>query len=98
MTRELNSLLKSAAAEPLRLSLRLSGRLQGIGFRPHVARTAGRLGLTGRVANTGGEVRIEAQGPGERVRAFVDALLKDPPPGAEVRAVASDTLPVRTEH
>ena len=58
----------------LRLRLRVTGVVQGVGFRPHVWRTATAAGFTGRVANTTAGVVLEVQGPAEAVRAFPDRL------------------------
>ncbi len=38
--------------------LRLGGRVQGVGFRPFVSRSAHQFGITGSVCNRGGEVEI----------------------------------------
>ena len=42
--------------------LTVSGRVQGVGFRPFVYRLAQRLGLRGWVRNEAGSVEIFAQG------------------------------------
>ena len=63
------------AAPPLRrLRLVARGVVQGVGFRPHVYRTAVAAGLVGRVANTTAGVVIEVQGPGAAVDGFADLL------------------------
>jgi hydrogenase maturation protein HypF len=64
---------------------RIGGRVQGVGFRPFVYRLAHDQGLTGWVRNCGGEVEIHAEGPGERLRLFGDALLSRAPPAAAPR-------------
>ncbi|MBK7045351.1 MAG: acylphosphatase [bacterium] len=47
-----------------RLELRISGRVQGVGFRWHAREEALRLGLTGRVRNLAdGSVQLVAEGP-----------------------------------
>jgi acylphosphatase len=75
----------SVAAE--RLEMVVHGRVQGVGFRVFVRRAAGRLGVTGWVANEpGAQVRCVAEGP----RRDLAALLRDleaGPPGAWVDRV-----------
>lgn len=76
------------AAAPRRLDAVIRGRVQGVGYRFFVIRTATELGLTGWVANLAdGAVRCVAEGDlvalevlAERLRAgpaaaFVDAVL-----------------------
>jgi hydrogenase maturation protein HypF len=72
----------AVAADPARLALRvrLSGRVQGVGFRPFVHQLARRHGLTGRVCNAGARVEIEVCGPRAALDAFLRALLAQAPP------------------
>lgn len=52
--------------------LRISGRVQGVGYRYSAYHEATRLGLTGWVRNTmDGAVETEAQGPAAAVEAYV---------------------------
>lgn len=54
---------------------RVSGTVQGVGFRFSVVDVARRLGLTGWVRNTpDGRVEVLAQGPPDAVRDLVDYL------------------------
>ena len=50
--------------------IRIYGVVQGVGFRPFVARTASSLGLTGSVANKGSYVEVLLAGTEEAMQAF----------------------------
>ncbi len=67
-----------------RISIGISGRVQGVGFRPFVVRLARRLGLTGSVANSPGGVVLEIQGGRDRLGSFLEALSSGLPPGARI--------------
>jgi len=58
----------------------ISGRVQGVGFRPFVHRLAHRHGITGWVRNVDGAVEIHAEGAPLQLQRFSDALLSDAPP------------------
>ena len=60
----------------------LTGRVQGVGFRPFVYRLAHEQGIHGWVRNTVGRVEIHAEGTLEQLEAFRDALMKQAPPQA----------------
>lgn len=62
--------------------LHINGRVQGVGFRPHVYRLARRLGLLGWINNGLDGVHIRLTGPPAVVETFRDDLLADPPPRA----------------
>ena len=64
--------------------LRVSGRVQGVGFRASAQDLALQYGLRGWVANVGHGVVIHACGPAERLEAFVRALRDDIGPPARV--------------
>lgn len=62
-----------------RLSARITGRVQGVGFRNFTRRRARRLGLTGWVRNEpDGSVRLEAEGPREVLDDLVEAVHQGP--------------------
>jgi acylphosphatase len=70
---------------------RVTGRVQGVGFRWWTRSLASRLGLSGTVANLpDGSVAVHARGAEDRLREF-QARLAEGPPGARVEAV--DPLP-----
>lgn len=69
-------------ATPGRLSrrIRLSGHVQGVGFRPYVYRLACEFGITGWVQNQLGEVEVLGQGPAAVLDRFQEALIGRAPP------------------
>ncbi len=71
----------------VRLHLRVTGTVQGVGFRPFVHRIASARGLSGWVRNDGTGVQIEVEGPEEAVEGFRRDLEDDAPPLARIRAV-----------
>lgn len=71
-------------AQIIRVRTLVTGVVQGVGFRPHIARTAARHPVTGLVGNDDREVFIEAQGTREAVHAFLDEALGALPPLAKI--------------
>ena len=73
--------------------LRISGRIQGVGFRYWAERTAARLRVTGYVRNeSDGTVSCACRGQATAVEAFVKALHRGPPQ-ARVDKVSIQPLP-----
>lgn len=63
----------------VRVSARITGRVQGVGFRNFTQRRARRLGLTGWVRNEpDGTVRLEAEGTRSALEQLVDAVQEGP--------------------
>ena len=58
----------------------LTGRVQGVGFRPFVYNKAVELGLAGSVYNGSGKVFIHAEGPGTALDRFAKELVDAAPP------------------
>ncbi len=84
-----------ADRELVRRFFRVQGIVQGVGFRPFVARTARGLGLAGHVENTTRGVEVEVQGPTRQVEAFRRTLLERPPPMARILAFHEEPRPAR---
>lgn len=66
---------------------RIEGRVQGVGFRPFLARLAHELALAGEVANVGGRVQGVVEGTFDRVDAFMSRLQAEAPTGAVIHAL-----------
>ena len=69
--------------------LTVTGRVQGVGFRPFVNRLALRLGLDGWVRNAAGQVEILIQGTPQSVQYFERLLIEEAPPLARPEHIAS---------
>jgi acylphosphatase len=64
--------MSELADQPARVWLRISGRVQGVGFRYSALDEARRLGLTGWVRNThDGAVELVAEGQREQLQRLV---------------------------
>ncbi|UXA19933.1 carbamoyltransferase HypF [Mycobacterium sp. SMC-4] len=77
-----------------RVRLSVTGVVQGVGFRPTVARIAAEHRLSGFVRNDAGSVQCELEGPGIRVEAAVSALRDAPPPLARIDSFVVTSRPV----
>ncbi|MGH4032062.1 carbamoyltransferase HypF [Actinomycetota bacterium Odt1-20B] len=73
------------------------GRVQGVGFRPYVHRTATALGLDGWVRNVDGHVELAASGPPADIAELVGRLRERPPALAAVRSVRVTHAPSPAE-
>jgi hydrogenase maturation protein HypF len=69
------------------LRLRVTGVVQGVGFRPFVHRLAVRHALAGWVRNEAGEVRIHLEGHLSGLQSFVVALPREAPVLARIDSV-----------
>jgi hydrogenase maturation protein HypF len=74
----------------------ITGRVQGVGFRPAVYRIARTLGLSGLVYNDTKGVTIELQGRDENIAEFLNRLKSntDKPPLAEIKSCDLTDIPV----
>ncbi|MGV0991248.1 MAG: carbamoyltransferase HypF [Mycobacterium sp.] len=72
----------------VRVRLDITGVVQGVGFRPAVARIAAEHRLGGWVYNDAGSVHCELEGPEADVESAVAALRHRPPPMARIDTMA----------
>jgi hydrogenase maturation protein HypF len=75
-----------------RVAVRVTGTVQGVGFRPFVYGLAQRHHLSGFVRNDGGDVYIEVQGQEDPVRRFVEEIRTQAPPLSRIREVSATRL------
>ncbi len=83
-------------ASPKRQRILVTGRVQGVGFRPAVYRIARALGLTGLVYNDTKGVTIELQGQEGQIGQFLARLQSGPdkPPLSEVKSCDTVEIPI----
>ena len=72
---------------PERRRLRVTGTVQGVGFRPFVYRLAVELGLKGSVANDTRGVVIDVEAPAAALDRFQERLVSELPPLAEIETL-----------
>lgn len=77
-----------------RLSIRINGVVQGVGFRPYVYGLAQELGLKGWVKNDGQGVAIQAEGAAAPLAEFRRRLPEEIPPLAQIHTLQCQELPI----
>ena len=75
--------------------IRLWGIVQGVGFRPYVAKIADRLSMKGEVLNIGGLVDITVTDTEARIDAFIETLRREKPGPSEIVHIKRQKLPLR---
>ncbi|HXB36952.1 MAG TPA: carbamoyltransferase HypF [Acidimicrobiales bacterium] len=81
----------------VRVRLRVTGLVQGVGFRPHVYRLASGLGLAGHVGNDTEGVFAEAEGPAAAVDEFLTRLVDEAPGPARIDGLVNERVPATGE-
>jgi hydrogenase maturation protein HypF len=79
----------------IRVRLDITGVVQGVGFRPAVARFAAEQGVSGFVYNDAGSVHCELEGTAGQVDAVVAAIRHRSPPMARIDALSTARLDVQ---
>ena len=79
-TMTMRSLMNTITTE----TIKIWGIVQGVGFRPFVAKVAKRLAMKGEVLNLGGLVQVTVTDTKPQIDAFLDALKKEKPGPAEI--------------
>lgn len=75
--------------------VRVTGLVQGVGFRPTVYRIAAALNLAGEVFNDAQGVGVRIEGERAAVEAFAKTLLEEKPPLARIDEIRETKEPVR---
>lgn len=76
------------------VNIKIYGIVQGVGFRPFVARLAERFSIAGTVANKGSYVEIVADGSDSDIKKFVETIRAEAPPRSHIIDV--DVRPLET--
>jgi hydrogenase maturation protein HypF len=87
----------TASTTRVRARARITGTVQGVGFRPFVYRLASELGLGGWVRNDEQGVLVEAEGPQSDVSDFFDRIGAEPPPLARVESIRVSNVAIAGE-
>jgi hydrogenase maturation protein HypF len=93
--REISQQSAGGTVGAIRVTVR--GTVQGIGYRPALARLATRLGLAGWVANSGRGLELHVEGPPDRLAAFEQRCRSTCPPEGHVDAIQSAPAVVQLE-
>lgn len=73
-----------------RVKIRISGVVQGVGFRPFVHKTVTEFGLRGYIKNTSSGVELELEGERETLEQFLSALPERAPRLAVIESVEAE--------
>lgn len=76
-----------------RLRVEVRGAVQGVGFRPHVARLANQEGLSGWVGNGADGADLEVEGPVAAVKRFLARLTAELPLPGEITGLTQRQVP-----
>ncbi|MEZ5093472.1 carbamoyltransferase HypF [Nocardioides sp.] len=92
MTADLEAPARSLLRGRVRRRIEVRGLVQGVGFRPYVARLADAAGVAGWCRNDATCVVVEVEGTAEEVAAFEARLPVEAPPLARIQDVAATDL------
>ncbi|MFA6582847.1 MAG: carbamoyltransferase HypF, partial [Elusimicrobiaceae bacterium] len=81
----------------IRKKIKITGVVQGIGFRPFIYRIAAENNISGFIFNSSEGVFIEAEGSESSVAAFLSAIRTKAPPASVLNSVEEETVPARGE-
>jgi hydrogenase maturation protein HypF len=85
--------MATAPPRPIeRRRLRITGVVQGVGFRPFLHRLAARHDLAGFVLNDGQGVVVEVEGESESISAFIGRVREEAPSLARIDAIAAESI------
>ena len=80
-----------------RVRLKISGRVQGVGFRPTVYKYAIERNLNGFVRNTTEGVLIEVEGDSETLKNFISVIRTFPPEQSKIKNISVSTVLFKNE-
>lgn len=77
-----------------RYRIKITGIVQGVGFRPFIYNLAVRLGLKGWVGNADSDVIIEIESVQEQLQEFIDKVSRTAPALSKIESIQYDELPI----
>ncbi|MCF8217663.1 MAG: carbamoyltransferase HypF [Bacteroidales bacterium] len=75
--------------------IKVTGLVQGVGFRPFIYRQASRMGLKGWVRNHTGGVEIHIEGTEDSCKKFMDVLVSNAPEASAITGLEDTSVPVK---
>lgn len=78
--------------------IRIWGIVQGVGFRPFIAKLADKCGVKGNVRNIGGLVDITMTDSEENIAAFIAKISSEKPEPAEIVHIKVEDIPYQEFH
>ena len=72
--------------------IRISGLVQGVGFRPFIYRIANRLSINGTVDNRNDGVLIVVIGTPEKIERFIETIREEAPPASNIENITADEI------
>lgn len=91
--KELPDIRLAEIPERGRLRIRISGVVQGVGFRPFLYRAAKKFKMSGCVRNSGGGVILEVEG--ENLPEFLRYIVRNAPPLSRIHSIRHQEIPVK---
>ncbi len=70
--------------------IRITGLVQGVGFRPFIYRVSNRFGFSGTVDNRNDGVLIFINSTEEKLKQFVESILKEAPPASVIENITTE--------
>ena len=80
------------------MSIRITGQVQGVGFRPFVYNLADRLSVCGFVRNDSQDVFIHAQAESQVLQRFKERLLHEQPSMSLIEGLKAELIDVESEY
>ena len=74
-----------------RISIKIEGIVQGVGFRPFLHRLAGEQHINGWVQNTSAGLEGVLEGEPKELEHFIKELKSSPPPMAQIESVRTES-------
>jgi hydrogenase maturation protein HypF len=82
-------------SESITTKIIIKGKVQGVGFRPFLARLAKNYDIVGLVFNAGGIVEMVITTDEAKTKSFIDAIKSEKPPISKITAIETERVEAR---